>query len=240
MKRKHIKYGTYVFTGILIVGLAAAYFISPTFQAHVQEGWQLIKQGDQDAVTRFFKDFGVWGPIFILLFMFIQMITIVLPSWLLMIVAELAYGPVWGTLLSIFGITLVSSIAYWIGHGLGESVLSKLIGKSAERMMSRWIREYGIGAVALFRLSPFLSNDAISFVAGMVNMRFWRFLVGTLAGIAPLAIALAVFSESPDQLKSTLIWIGVGGIALYGVYIWLDRRAKKEEDSDPTDMVNSQ
>ncbi len=230
MKRKHIKYGTYVFTGILIVGLAAAYFISPTFQAHVQEGWQLIKQGDQDAVTRFFKDFGVWGPIFILLFMFIQMITIVLPSWLLMIVAELAYGPVWGTLLSIFGITLVSSIAYWIGHGLGESVLSKLIGKSAERKMSRWIREYGIGAVALFRLSPFLSNDTISFVAGMVNMRFWRFLVGTLAGIAPLAIALAVFSESPDQLKSTLIWIGVGGIALYGVYIWLDRRAKKEED----------
>ena len=61
-------------------------------------------------------------------------------------------------------------------------------------------------------------------------LRFWRFLVGTLAGIAPLAIALAVFSESPDQLKSTLIWIGVGGIALYGVYIWLDRRAKKEED----------
>jgi uncharacterized membrane protein YdjX (TVP38/TMEM64 family) len=229
MKRKHIKYGTYVFTGILIVGLAAAYFISPVFQVHVQEGWRLIKQGDQDAVTRFFKDFGVWGPIFILLFMFIQMITIVLPSWLLMIVAELAYGPVWGTLLSIFGITLVSCIAYWIGHGLGENVLSKLIGKSAERKMSRWIREYGIGAVALFRLSPFLSNDTISFVAGMVNMRFWRFLVGTLAGIAPLAIALAVFSESPDQLKRTLIWIGVGGIALYGVYIWLDRRAVRRE-----------
>lgn len=229
MKRKHVKYGTYLFTALLTLGLVAAYFISPVFQAHVQEGWRLIKQGDQDAVTKFFKDFGVCGPIFILLFMFIQMITIVLPSWLLMIVAELAYGPVWGTVLSILGITLVSSIAYWIGHGLGESVLSKIIGTSAERKMNRWIRQYGIGAVALFRLSPFLSNDTISFVAGMVNMRFWRFLVGTLAGIAPLAIALAVFSESPEQLKRTLIWIGVGGIVLYGVYIWLDRRAVSRE-----------
>lgn len=227
---------SYLFTLIILLGMGAAYLWSPVFRSQVQEGWALILAGDQEAVTRFFADFGPWGPVFILLFLFLQMITVVLPSWLLMIVAELAYGPVWGTILSIFGITTVSIMAYWIGHGLGASTLARLIGPQKERSMNRWILRYGIGAIVLFRLSPFLSNDAISFVAGMVGMRFGHFLIGTLIGITPLALTLAIFSESSEQLRKTLIWIGVVGLLLYGLYIFLDQRKPHTgEESGPSD-----
>ena len=227
-KEKLAKRIPYIFTGLLIAGLVAAYFLSPAFKSNIQEGWSLIMQGDRQAVTRYFRSFGFWGPVIIILFMFLQMITIVLPSWLLMVVAVLGYGPVWGTILSVGGITLVAIIAYWIGHGLGEGVLSRFIGNKTEKKMDKFIKEYGIGAVALFRLSPFLSNDAVSFVAGMLDMKFWHFLIGTIAGITPLAIALAIFSDSPETLKNGLIWVGAGGILLYGIYVWLDWRGGKK------------
>ncbi len=228
MKDKLLKYGPYYFTGVLIIGLVAAYFLSPAFKDQVQEGWSLLMQGDRRAVTEYFRSFGWWGPIVIIMFMFLQMITVVLPSWLLMVVAVLGYGPIWGTLLSIFGITLVAVIAFWIGRGLGENVLSKFIGEKTEKKMDKFLKEYGLGAVALFRLSPFLSNDAVSFAAGMLCMKFRHFLLGTLIGITPLAIALAIFSDSPDKLKNGLIWVGLGGILLYGVYVWLDSRGGKK------------
>ena len=115
-------------------------------------------------------------------------------------------------------------------------MLTRFIGARTERKLDRLIRQYGAGAVFLFRLSPFLSNDAVSLVAGMLGMSFRRFLLATLAGITPLAVALGLFSESPEQLKTGFIWVGSAGILLYGVYVWLDRSgrsAAKEEDADP-------
>lgn len=232
MQEKIARYASYFFTALLVTALIAAYFLSSTFRAHVQEGWRLIRQGEQGAVTVFFRDFGFWGPVFILLFMFLQMVTIVLPSWLLMVVAVLAYGPVWGTGLSVFGITLVAVIAYWIGQGLGEGVLARFIGGRTKRKLDRLIRQYGAGAVFLFRLSPFLSNDAVSLVAGMLGMSFRQFLLATLAGITPLAVALGLFSDSPEELKTGFIWIGAAGILLYGVYVWVDRRGKKASEEE--------
>ena len=60
-------------------------------------------------------------------------------------------------------------------------------------------------------------------------MKFWHFLVGTLAGITPLTLAIALFSDNSDDLKNGLVWLGGGGILLYGVYVWLDRRAERKE-----------
>ncbi|PSJ15995.1 VTT domain-containing protein [Nitrosomonas supralitoralis] len=39
-----------------------------------------------------------------------------------------------------------------------------------------WVSCYGFWAVVLFRISPFLSNDAISFIAGALNMNYRKLL----------------------------------------------------------------
>lgn len=224
MRDKLLTYGPYVLSALIILGIAGAYFFIPDFRATIQEGWKLIKAGERDAISAWFRSFGATGPLLILLFMFLQMITVVLPSFVLMVVCILGYGPIWGSLLSVGGIVLVAAIAYWIGHALGESVLQRFVGKETEKKMQKFLDKYGLGAVAVFRLSPFLSNDAVSFVAGMLHMPFAKFTLGTLLGIVPLTVAIAFFAQSIDQLQTGLIWIGIIGIALYGVYIWLDRR----------------
>jgi uncharacterized membrane protein YdjX (TVP38/TMEM64 family) len=118
-------------------------------------------------------------------------------------------------------------VAYAIGHSLGSTLLRKLVGEKNEQSMQRTVEDYGSGAVVIFRLAPFLSNDTISFVAGATRLGFWKFVLATLAGITPLAILIAVFSDSTEQLKSALIWVGGASLLLYGGYVvWKHKRGE--------------
>jgi membrane protein YqaA with SNARE-associated domain len=96
-------------------------------------------------------------------------------------------------------------------------------------VIARFIEDYGFWAVIVTRLAPFLSNDAISFVAGMLRMGYWRFIGATLLGITPLTIFVAWLGEDNDRLKSGLIWASVISIVGFVAYVWWDRRRKKQK-----------
>lgn len=218
-KASRIQRIVYAVSGLLLVGLIGAYFMFPDFQAGVTEAYEVISSGDKQRITDFVRQFGFWGPLVVVLIMTVQMFLIVVPSWLLMIIAVLAYGPWWGGLLSVGAVSVASSVGYFIGKGLSEASLSKLIGQRSERKLEQTVNDYGSGAVVLFRLAPFLSNDAISFVAGMLGMGYLRFMLATLAGIIPLTVLIAFFSQDIEQLKSILVWVGGAGLAGYLGYL---------------------
>ena len=218
-KTSRIQRIIYGLSGLLVLGLIGAYFLFPDFQAEVKEAYGVIASGDKQRITNYVRQFGFWGPLVVILIMTIQMFLIVVPSWLLMIIAILAYGPWWGGLLSVVAVSVASSVGYVIGKGLSEASLSKLIGQRSERKLEKTVNDYGSGAVVLFRLAPFLSNDAISFVAGMLKMGYLRFILATLAGIIPLTVLIAFFSQDIEQLKSILVWVGGIGLAAYLGYL---------------------
>jgi len=89
-----------------------------------------------------------------------------------------------------------------------------------------------MGAVAIARFSPFLSNDAISFVAGILKMSYWKFMGATLAGITPLIILIAWLSESMDRLETGLIWISAISLAVFIGYIVYDKYFSGDSDTD--------
>lgn len=206
--------------------LVLLYFTVPVVQQTLNEGFQLAKTGDEQALAEWFEQFGIWGPVAIVLFMVLQMFLIVFPSWLPMIVATVGYGPVWGVVISVIAVAVASSIGYSLGWLFGDQVKEWLLDESQETQLKESLSKYGFGTVVLFRLSPFLSTDAISIIAGLLGMRFVPYLLATLAGITPLAIGIAYFTEDMDRLKNGLYWLGGIGILLYGLYIWLDRRKK--------------
>ncbi|NJX17605.1 TVP38/TMEM64 family protein, partial [Tamlana crocina] len=94
----------------------------------------------------------------------------------------LAYGPVWGSFIILAAVFSASSVGYFIGRYLGPVIVEKLIGHKNEKKISDFIDDYGFWAVIVTRLNPFLSNDAISFVAGILKMGYWKFIGATLVG----------------------------------------------------------
>jgi uncharacterized membrane protein YdjX (TVP38/TMEM64 family) len=68
--------------------------------------------------------------------------------------------------------------------------------------MVNYVNRYGTLVVFITRITPVLSNDAVSLISGVLNMRFWKFMGATIAGITPLTILIAYFGENNDRLKA--------------------------------------
>jgi uncharacterized membrane protein YdjX (TVP38/TMEM64 family) len=215
-------------SAILIIGLVGAYFVIPGYEIFIDEAWRILTSGDDEQISQWITQFGFWGPLFIAFLMTAQMFLFIVNATLLVLVSILAYGAIWGSLIAISSICIASTIGYYIGRALGPHTVHKLIGESTEQKIESFMNDYGMGAVAIARFSPFLSNDAISFVAGILKMSYWKFMGATIAGIIPLVILVAWLSESMDRLQTGLIWISAVSLAAFIGYIVYDKYFKQD------------
>ncbi|MCB2408681.1 TVP38/TMEM64 family protein [Hymenobacter lucidus] len=215
--------------GTVLLVLVACYFLWPAFQTTAKEAFTVLKSGEQEQVSAWIQQFGLWGPVVIVAAMVLQMFLVVVNVVLLILVAILAYGPWWGSLLALAGVVTASSVGYWIGHSAGEALVDRLIGEKNEQKMVREVQRYGTWAVVIARLSPALSDDAVSFVAGVARLGYWRFLAATVAGVVPLIALLAWLGENSDRLKTGLWWVSGVSLLLFGAYVWWDKRRAKAE-----------
>ncbi|UJH92621.1 TVP38/TMEM64 family protein [Antarcticibacterium sp. 1MA-6-2] len=212
----------------IIVSLVAAYFFIPAVNNFLNEAWQVLTSDDETRIKQWVSQFGWVGPLVLVLTMVLQMFLLVIPSLLLMVVSVLAYGPIWGSAIIFASIFTASSVGYFIGRYFGPAIVERLIGEKSEKKIRDFLEDYGFWAVIVTRINPLLSNDAISFVAGILKMGYWRFITATLVGIAPLTIFIAVLGKTTQGLKTGLIWGSIISLILFLAYVWWDKKKRKK------------
>jgi uncharacterized membrane protein YdjX (TVP38/TMEM64 family) len=199
----------------------------PGVRQWLDEAWRVLTSGDQDLVQQWVGQFGWFGPVLIIIAMVVQMFLIVIPSWLLIIVAIVAYGPIWGSAIVYAAIFAASSTGYIIGRYFGPALVQRLIGYKTERKIAEFIEHYGIWAILVTRMNPMLSSDAISLMAGILRMGYWKFIAATLIGVTPLIIIIAMLGQITGSATNALVWGSVIALALFIGYVWWDRRRKR-------------
>lgn len=200
-----------------------AYLLLPDFHGFVNEGVRVFASGDLARIQAWLQGFGAWSLVVIVLVLIVQPLLVVVPSVLMMIVAVLAYGPVWGGLLAWGGSILAAVVGYGLGWALSPVTVDRLIGRETEQRIETYVRRYGFWAVVLFRVSPVLSTDAISIVAGLLEMRPGRYLAATALGFLPLAGAIAFLGGDLERMESGLVWGTVASIVALVAYIGIDQ-----------------
>lgn len=209
---------------ILVAVMISTYFIFPPVKDFFNEAWNVLTSEDEALVKQWVKGFGWFGPVVIVLAMIAQMFLLVIPTILLMVVTVLAYGPLWGSIIIYIAIFIASSVGFWLGRYLGTSMIVSLLGKGTIKKVTGFVESYGFWAVVITRINPFLSNDAISFIGGILKMNYWKFILATTAGIAPLIFLIAITGENIESLKMGLLWGSLGSLVIFGIYIWWDRK----------------
>jgi uncharacterized membrane protein YdjX (TVP38/TMEM64 family) len=216
---------------VLSVGLLSIavllYLIVPDFRQGVNEAYELFTSGDPERIREWVSQFGLWGPIVILLAMVVQMFLFIIPNILLILICILSYGPVWGGLLAWSGIFLASTVGYFIGNKLSPVIVDKLVSAKTQEKLQDFISRYGMKAIFVFRISS-LSNDGLSLVAGLLDMKYRRFITATLLGITPLITVLAIFGHN-GKVEKGLIWVGAFLLVCLTVYIIIDKRRSQRK-----------
>lgn len=211
----------------VVAAIVLSYFFIPQVQSFMTEAWNVLTSGDKERTREWVSQFGYMGPIIIILAMILQMFLLVIPTPILMVVTVVAYGPIIGSIILFAAIFLASSTGYFIGRYFGPIIVEKLIGPKTEKKISAFIEDYGFWTVIVVRLSPFLSNDAISLVGGVLKMGYWRFIGATMLGISPLIIFIAYLGGDYERLKTGLIWTSVISLILFILFVWWDRKVRK-------------
>lgn len=220
---KKSKAPLYVSLGILVL-LVASYFLIPAVNQFLNEAWSVLTSNDNERIRKWVGDFGWFGPLMLVVSMVAQMFLIIIPSVALMVVSILAYGPIWGSLIVLLAIFTASSIGYWIGRYFGPMIVERLIGHKSEKKIASFLDDYGFWAIIVTRINPFLSNDAISFVAGILKMGYWKFIGATIVGIIPLTIFIAIIGKSTATLESGLLWGSIISLVIFGGYVYWDKK----------------
>lgn len=226
-KRKTSKW-PYIFSFLFLGSLISLYFLNSSVHQFFNEAWEVLGSNDEQRISNWVNQFEFWGPLIIVAAMVVQMFMFIIPSFLLMVITILAYGPWLGSGIILVAIFTASTIGYGVGVKFGTPVIDRILGGKTNKKISGFLEDYGFWAVIVTRLSPFLSNDAISIIAGMLRMGYWKFIASTLLGIIPLTATIAILGENNDGMKTGLMWLGAVSLVGFIIYVWWDKKRKNK------------
>lgn len=143
------------------------------------------------------------AAVVLLLFFALKSVSIVLYSGILYVVAGLLFPLPMAVLINILGIMVMVTIPYLIGRKTGSTSVNYIANKYPQAARLRSMQEKNdFIFILLMRLMGILPGDIISLYMGAVNMRYRKYLVGSLFGILPIALAETIMGTAISNIHS--------------------------------------
>jgi uncharacterized membrane protein YdjX (TVP38/TMEM64 family) len=224
---------------VLLLALAAAvfgllYLLSDGFRSETNRAMGILGHGDIAGLRDYIVSFGLWAPVASCFLMVLQALVAPVPSFLITFANGLAFGVFWGWMLSVFGHVLAASVCFGISRALGRVPVEVLVGKAGLESADRWFARWGVYAVFAGRLLPGVAFDAISYAAGLTNMRFRNFLAATTLGIVPQTFLYSYLGRKAPQYVG--LFLVTTGIFLLGVIAVAAVRYRRERRMPERDV----
>ena len=224
---------------LLLLASAAAvfgllYLLSDGFRSETNRAISILGRGDIAGLRDYIVSFGLWAPVASCFLMVLQALVAPVPSFLITFANGLAFGVFWGWMLSVFGHVLAASVCFGISRALGRVPVEVLVGKAGLESADRWFASWGVYAVFAGRLLPGVAFDAISYAAGLTNMRFRNFLAATTLGIVPQTFLYSYLGrQAPEYVGLFLVTTGIFLLAVIVVAAVRYRRERRRQERDP-------
>ena len=202
---------------LLVVALVAGYVVfanSPELQRMLRP----------EAVRGLLDGLGPWGPAAIVGGMAVAIVFSPIPSAPLALAAGAVYGHTWGTIYAVVGAEIGALIAFGLARVLGRPFVAgilpdHLLDEAGGDDRSQWLLA---GGVLVARLFPFISFDAVSYLAGLTRLRLSLFAGATLVGMIPMTFLFAhlggamTVEEEPMRVLNLLALLGLAGLVWAG------------------------
>lgn len=195
------------------VGLAALYLAVRTYLPFVfnPEELRLVVQR-----------FGVIAPVVYVAAHTIQVVVMAIPGYAMAVVGGILFGPFFGTVYTMIGVTVGSAVAFLIARTYGRPVVERLIHEDALEKFDEFSQKAGLPGLFLFVLIPVLPEDVISFVAGLSHFRLSVFVAVVFLGRLPAAAVAVLAGDgiAASQFLEAGLWMSSLVFASIGTYYY--------------------
>jgi len=129
------------------------------------------------------------------LLMVIQSIIAVIPAEVVLIMSGSAFGFEASSMVGTLGLMSGALINYAIGLKFGRPLVERLIGGDELEKAEKLFVKHGSKMIFAARFIPWVSFDAVSYLAGVTGIALASFAVATLLGTVPRVIFYSYIGE---------------------------------------------
>ncbi|MCF6137343.1 TVP38/TMEM64 family protein [Pseudalkalibacillus berkeleyi] len=148
---------------------------------------------DPEQLRNWFISFGIFSPLMYVVFCSLRPV-ILFPFLILTVAGGLAFGPIFGTLLTIIGGLIGASISFYISRKYGD--LLKIESRERFQALTQKIDQKGFQYVLILRLVPLLNFDIVSYSSGLTSIRYKPYILATSVGMIPGTVGLNYIGSS--------------------------------------------
>jgi uncharacterized membrane protein YdjX (TVP38/TMEM64 family) len=141
-----------------------------------------------------------WGPV-VFVVVYAILIVLMLPGSIGTVVAGAVFGAWTGFAAALTGASIGASLAFLTARAFGRDGVVVLLGEKAEAA-DRLIDERGLIGIVVLRLLPIVPFNALNYGAGLSNLGFLRYVVGTVVGMIPGTLIVASLASRADDPSS--------------------------------------
>ncbi len=167
----------------------------------------------------------------IVLFYVVKSFSLVFPLPILYVAVGLIFPNVWQAFaVNLTGVVLSLSLPFFLGRFAGKDLIVKLTGRFPKiKKLDEIKSDNETVFVFILKLSGVLACDLSSLLLGAMDIRYKKFMFGSIAGLLPLIIAWTFLAGVLD-FKSPYFYLAIGGIILVALgssFVYKKFTAKK-------------
>jgi uncharacterized membrane protein YdjX (TVP38/TMEM64 family) len=158
---------------------------------------------------------------------------------LLTIAGGFLFGPAWGIVYTVIAANTSATVAYAIGRYFGQDLLTGDAGSSLVARYAARMRDHSFETVLIMRFI-YIPYDLVSYLSGLLRIRYLPFILATALGSIPGTIAFVLLgaSASPQDIEQlfltgqlpSLDWRVLGAsIVMFAASLLLARVFRRKE-----------
>lgn len=196
--------------GIVLVGLLVVLWSSPI--------GALFR--DEEQLSVLLQGWGRWAPLVTIGLHVLQVLTAPIPGTAIDAVNGLLFGPWLGTLYSMIGLIIGSTLVMGLARRFGRPIMERFVDPSSIERIDRLVERRGSLVIFLIFLFPFLPDDTVCFLAGLTPIPLLELVLLAIAGRLPGVFIANLLGSHTDSLVLWQ-WIVLGVVFLLAVgFIW--------------------
>lgn len=175
---------------------------------------------DQAKVQEFVIGFGLWALLATTLLHVAQVLLAPIPGQVINVVNGYLFGPVWGTIYSMVGAIVGSSLVMFLARRFGRPWAERLIKKETLERLDGYSRRRGALFFFLIFLLPFLPDDVACFLAGLTPLPLAELIMLAALGRLPGIIVANLVVANASQLTRTQATAFIATLAIIALVFW--------------------
>jgi uncharacterized membrane protein YdjX (TVP38/TMEM64 family) len=195
-------------SGSLVLAIFAVLGVIVVLSVHHPD--QLLNQlvADRAQAHAFVARMGLAAPLLYVLAYAALMLLLWLPAWPCTVVGGFLFGPWFAIPCALAGSTLGGTSAFLLARaGFGGRLPSR--NPFVQRLAAGFQRD-ALSYVFALRVIPIMPFGIIHLAAAACNVPFWKFVLGTAAGMVPSIVIFAVLGSDLDSVANSGARLDVG------------------------------